>query len=164
MPNNQHSDFINYLLKEKISDLLTAIKNIEPTLVFDIEKEREIILENIKQSNLDIKQFEELLLKRNKTKEKVFKNNKSTKNTKNNKKIDNSCRCQARVWGPIYLNGEQKQYGQQCHKKKGDDSKYCFIHQTKLSHGDYFKEPSIMIREHFEQNSKLIKKDTKKTK
>lgn len=162
MPNIQHSDFIAYLLDEKILDLLSAINILEPSLFKkeDIIEEKKIILNNIEKSNLDIKQFEELLVKKNITKESKSKNIKTRKKVQ----YDNTCRCHARVWGPIYVHGKQKTYGHQCHKKKGNDSNYCFIHQTKLSHGDYFKEPNIMIREHFETNSTVINQAQKKNK
>ena len=162
MPNIQHLDFITYLLDEKILDLLTAINIIEPSLFKkeNIEEEKKIILENIEKSNLDTKQFEELLVKQNITKESKSKNTKTRKKTQ----YDNNCRCHARTWGPIYIDGKQKKYGHQCYKKKGNNSNYCFIHQTKLSHGDYFKEPNIMIREHFETNSTVIKQNQIKIK
>ena len=55
------------------------------------------------------------------------------------------------------LDNDKIIYGNQCKKKKGPNSKYCFIHQSKLSHGDYFEEPNIMIKEHFEKNSNFDK-------
>ena len=155
MPEPKHLDFITYLLGEKILDLLTAISHIESSLFTkdNVNEELKLILDNIILSNLDSKQFEQLLLKRNKTKKSKHKEIKTRKKIE----YDTSCRCQARVWGPIYVHGKQKTYGHQCLKKKGNDSNYCFIHQTKLSHGDYFKEPNIMIKEHFEMNSTIAK-------
>ena len=163
MPNIQHLDFINYLLNEKILDLLTSINHIEPTLFKkeNIQLELDIILEKINKSNLDIKKLNDLLVKKKNKAERILQN----KVIKKKVDIDNSCRCHARVWGPIFINGKQKKYGEQCNKKRNNNSKYCFIHQTKLSHGDYFEEPNVMIREHFEQNSKVVKKkDIKKNK
>jgi hypothetical protein len=163
MPNIQHLDFINYLLNEKILDLLTSINLIEPTLFKkeNIQLELDIILENINKSNLDIKKLNDLLVKKKNKAERILQK----KGVKKKVDFDSSCRCHARVWGPVFINGKQKKYGEQCHKKRNNNSKYCFIHQTKLSHGDYFEEPNIMIKEHFEQNSTVVKKkDTKKNK
>jgi hypothetical protein len=155
MPNIQHIDFINYLLNEKILDLLTSISNLEPTLFKKeyIQPELDSILSNINKSNLDIKQLSNTFVKKNKIKE----NKAKVKPTKKKVEYDNEHRCQARVWGPIFINAKQRKYGEQCHKKKCNDSKYCYIHQTKLSHGDYFEKPNIMIKEHFELNSKVVK-------
>jgi hypothetical protein len=158
MPEPKHLDFITYLLGEKILDLLTAISHIESSLFTNdnVNEELKLILDNIVLSNLDSKQFEQLLLNKNK-KNKNKQSEPKDKKTRKKIEYDTSCRCQARVWGPIYIHGKQKTYGHQCLKKKGNDSNYCFIHQTKLSHGDYFKEPNIMIKEHFEINSTIVK-------
>ena len=160
MPKIQHLDFIDYLLKEKILDLLTAIKNIEPTLFTkdDIDDELDKILKKIKMKKLDTKQLSNKISKNNKKKVNKEKVNKE-KVKLNKKKLEYNTdnRCHARVWGPIHIIDKQVNYGEQCHKKKNNDSKYCFIHQSKLSHGDYFEKPSIMIKEHFEVNSKIVK-------
>ena len=71
-------------------------------------------------------------------------------------KYNNIDRCQGRVWGDIIINNKSITYGNQCKNKKSKNSNYCFIHQNKLSHGNYFTEPNIMIKNHFEKNSKKI--------
>ena len=163
-------DFINYLLNEKIYDLLKSIHQHYPNLFkkVNINKELKIIIDNINLFNLDSKRIikkhvdkkNKLILAkrsniiRNKLKTNcklVDKNNKITKS-----KINEVNRCQGRVWGNIIIHNESIIYGNQCKNRKSKNSDYCFIHKNKLSHGNYFTKPNIMIKNHFEKNSKKI--------
>ena len=186
-------DFINYLLDEKIYDLLKSIHQHYPNLFKKeyINKELKIIIKNIKLFNLDNKKIINNYIKNSNNKKKSVKNNKILVNKKkntnlfnkniNNFKLKKDCklikydnittkrnniinskynnnidRCQGRVWGDTIINNKSIIYGNQCKNKKSKNSDYCFIHQNKLSHGNYFTEPNIMIKNHFEKNSKKI--------
>lgn len=185
-------DFINYLLDEKIYDLLKSIHQHYPNLFKKdyINKELKIIIKNIKLFNLDNKTIVNKYIKNN-NKKKSVKNGKILVNKKKNIKLykknttnlilkkdcklfentniitervnnisiskhNNIDRCQGRVWGDTIINNKSVTYGNQCKNKKSKNSDYCFIHQNKLSHGNYFTEPNIMIKNHFEKNSKKI--------
>jgi hypothetical protein len=175
MPNIHHSDFVDYLLSEKIKDLLLTINVLEPTLFKKkyIDIELDTILSNIKKDNIDVITLNNSIIKKNQIKENKRKIKNNEKNKLKNqtvikkKQYSEDNRCHARIWGPIFKMDGNYIYGEQCHKKKGNNSNYCYIHQCKLSHGDYFKEPNIMIREHFEKDSKIVKityKDEKSNK
>lgn len=63
-------------------------------------------------------------------------------------------RCHARVWGDsnhlIYrLADGRLVYGCQCKRTKSQDSQYCAKHIRKLTHEDWFSEPSDTMRRHF---------------
>lgn len=198
-------DFINYLLDEKIYDLLNSIHQHYPNLFKKnyVIKELKVIIKNIKLFTLDNKTIVNKhiknihnkkgikndrilvnkkkninLYKKNATTLKLKENCKLIKNdkliaertniiTENNNiitesnniitsKYDNTDRCQGRVWGDTIINNKSINYGNQCKNKKSKNSDYCFIHQNKLSHGNYFTKPNIMIKSHFEKNSKKI--------
>lgn len=186
-------DFINYLLDEKIYDLINSIHQHYPNLFKKdyVNKELKVIIKNIKLFNLDNKSIvNKYIKKNNNNKKKSVKNGKILVNKKKNinlykkkktndlklkkdYKLDNNIiteginhiktvkydvvdRCQGRVWGDIIINNKSITYGNQCKNKKSKNSDYCFIHQSKLSHGNYFTDPNIMIKNHFEKNSKKI--------
>jgi hypothetical protein len=65
-------------------------------------------------------------------------------------------RCHARVWGDanhlIYkLADGRVVYGCQCKRTKSQGSQYCAKHTQKLTHEDWFAEPSDTIRRHFQK-------------
>jgi len=74
--------------------------------------------------------------------------------TKSNKVIESANRCHARVWDVNNLvwesNGRQV-YGCQCKNPKSSagSSNYCRKHIKKLTHEDWFAEPSEKMRRHF---------------
>ena len=63
-------------------------------------------------------------------------------------------RCHGRVWGAtdhlIWRLGDGRVvYGCQCKRPKSQGSKYCAKHTKKLTHEDWFTEPSDTMRRHF---------------
>jgi hypothetical protein len=63
-------------------------------------------------------------------------------------------RCHARVWGNSKyliwrLNNGRLVYGCQCKRSKSQGSQYCAKHSHKLTHEDWFSEPSDTMRRHF---------------
>ena len=67
---------------------------------------------------------------------------------------DDINRCHARVWGDskhlIWRLGDGRLvYGNQCKRSKSQGSQYCAKHNHKLTHEDWFDEPSDTMRRHF---------------
>lgn len=98
-------------------------------------------------------------------------NNNLTKKKKRKKKkkkplvIPMDQRCEGRSWGAITEEKGKKIYGYRCKSKKILGSKYCYIHNVKLTHGNFLVEPDKYLKHHFESEHKLIKKrDEKKLK
>jgi len=75
---------------------------------------------------------------------------------------DDINRCHARVWGDanhlIYKLADGKLvYGSQCKRTKSQGSQYCAKHNRKLTHEDWFSEPSNTMRLHFlKANTQLL--------
>ena len=49
------------------------------------------------------------------------------------------------------------QYGSRCKKCKYKDSNYCYIHEQKLSHGNFKTIPNKMIKPILKKNSTIEK-------
>jgi len=151
-------DFYKFLLKEKIIDLLNAIHSEYPT-VFLKKNVREESTHILKKISINYQQSKitrsKLLNKKNKLNN---SKNKIKLPKKNTKIYEDSERCQARVWGTIkYFKDGSIQYGSRCKKCKHKDSNYCYIHEQKLSHGNFKTIPNKMIKTHFEKNSTIEK-------
>ena len=146
-----HEDFFKYLIQEKITDLLDTIHFKYPKLFTQEIKKQEIqsITSLIKFVTLDNSNYTTKI--ETKRKKYILKKHKTPKKIKQYPILE---RCQARTWGPINKNGDKITYGYQCNKKKHQGSPYCFIHQKKLTHGNYFEEPSQVMKTHFKKNNK----------
>lgn len=87
-------------------------------------------------------------------------NNQQKQKKQNNGRVANDInRCHARVWGDsnhlIYrLADGRTVYGYQCKRTKSEGSQYCAKHNRKLTHEDWFAEPSDTMRRHFIKGSK----------
>ena len=73
-------------------------------------------------------------------------------------------RCEGRSWGSITEENGKKIYGYRCRSKKIPSGKYCYIHNIKLTHGNFMEEPDKYLKYHFESEHKLIKKREAKKK
>ena len=67
---------------------------------------------------------------------------------------DDTERCHARVWSDVnhlvwQLPNGRVVYGCQCKRPKTTSSQYCAKHTKKLTHEDWFTEPSTTMRQHF---------------
>ena len=76
------------------------------------------------------------------------------RSTKSNRVIESANRCHARVWDVnnlVYESNGRQVYGCQCKNPKSSDgsSNYCRKHIKKLTHEDWFSEPSEKMRRHF---------------
>lgn len=76
------------------------------------------------------------------------------RSTKSNRVIESANRCHARVWDVnnlVYESNGRQVYGCQCKNPKSSDgsSDYCRKHIKKLTHEDWFTEPSEKMRRHF---------------
>lgn len=145
-------EIIDIIIIIKIKELLNSIQSNFKDLITDKNKEEEMkhIVENIKYLKYD-----------NKTKNKKdntnIKNNKKKENTKEKtikidyrESIEINDRCEGRIWGKITENNKKKNYGYRCKNKKQKNSKYCFVHNYKLTHGNILEEPDKFIKHHFE--------------
>ena len=147
--NNE--DFLKYLIQEKINELLGVIQFKYPKLFTQENKNQEtkLIINLIKFITLN----NSILTTKIEQKKKKYVLKKNKKHIKI-KLYPKSERCQARTWGPIHKNGDKITYGHQCCKKRQQDTKYCFIHQNKLTHGNYFEEPNQIIKDHYKKGNK----------
>lgn len=80
----------------------------------------------------------------------------TSKPKQSSKVVLDADRCHARVWDAtrlVWKLGDGRQvFGSQCKKAKmSDGSNYCKKHAKKLTHEDWFKEPSDTMRRHFTQ-------------
>lgn len=147
----EDNEFIKYVCKEKTKELLDTVHTLYSNKFTNINKESELIIitdliDLMKiDSNLLIKKIE------NKKQKFVLRRNRKPKKQFTYANLE---RCQARTWGPICKKGDTIKYGFQCCKKKQQGSEYCFIHQKKLTHGNYFKEPDQIIKDHFKKGNK----------
>jgi len=145
--------FYNYLISEKILELLEAIHS-KYTDYFtreNVKQEFNTITNAIHLFLMDTTMIHSKI----EHKKKKYKNKILIKKKPIKKKIyPNLERCHARIWGTIHIKGDTTNYGSQCCKKKQCDSQYCFIHTKKLSHGNYFKEPIEVIKNHFKKGYK----------
>ena len=102
------------------------------------------------------------------------------KKTPAKKIVDESKKCQARVWGKGYLNIPQYNkylyaksfkkdvkfnstiFGKKCQKNSKDDNIYCQSHINNLPHGDYYLPPPKEVIGYYEfKNRSLIKQYNK---
>lgn len=71
-------------------------------------------------------------------------------------------RCEGRSWGLITEENGKKIYGNRCKREKIKGKKYCYIHNIKLTHGNFLEEPDKYLKHHFESEYKKINKRAKK--
>lgn len=151
--------FIQEIIKIKITELVESIQSNIPTLMKkeDIEKEIDYIISCIKYKKTQKKNYININKKCNLNKDNnINYNSVNVKNSKikiPHKIIPDNLRCCGRVWGPVKKKKEKgiekTIYGSRCKNKKIIGSKYCFIHNNKLTHGDFLIEPDKFIKEHF---------------
>jgi hypothetical protein len=72
---------------------------------------------------------------------------------------DDAERCHARVWGDSNhlvwrLPDSRVVYGCQCKRPKSTGSQYCAKHTKKLTHEDWFTEPSTTMQHHFVKSTR----------
>lgn len=98
-----------------------------------------------------------LILYFKKIKIKLLRNKNSCKKKYNRKHklqiLNNKNRCNARTWGPVYQDGDKLIYGNRCRMKKSNGKQYCFIHNKKLTHGNYFEPINCEIKHIFKKKS-----------
>ena len=147
----EDNGFIKYVCKEKTKELLDTVHTLYSNKFTNTNKESELLIIT---DLIDLMKIDNnvLIKKIEKKKQKFI----LRKNRKPKKKFtySNLERCQARTWGPVCKKGDTIKYGFQCCKKKQQGSEYCFIHQKKLTHGNYFKEPDQIIKDHFKKGNK----------
>lgn len=145
-------EIIDIIIITKIKELLNSIQSNFKDLITDKNKEEEInhIVKNIKYLTYDNK------IKKKKDNTNI-KNNKKKENIKEKtikidyrKSIEMNDRCEGRIWGKITENNNKKIYGCRCKNKKQKKSKYCFVHNYKLTHGNFLAQPDKFIKHHFE--------------
>jgi hypothetical protein len=136
--------FNKYLIKrymnEQLGNLIRTFQSRYPEYmtVEDLGKELKINSEMINTLNIEMVNKPAELQK---------------KQSKKHKIPPNETRCCARVWDVeklVWILNDKKTYGNQCHNQRQDNSKYCPKHNRKLTHGDWFIEPSDVMRGHFQ--------------
>lgn len=85
-----------------------------------------------------------------------FRNSNINKVDGNNKSslIFDNKKCYARIWNDgsiIKLENDDIVYGKQCQRKHKENSNYCGQHSKNNKHGDFNKNASEELIEHFEQ-------------
>jgi hypothetical protein len=159
------NEFIKEIIKIKITELIESIQSNIPDLMTkeDIEQEIKYIIKCINYTKKTVNANAKNTVNANakntvnaKTKKtvnanaiKTLKSNKKVKINKNIKIISDSDRCNGRIWGIVRKVDGKDVYGSRCKNKSLINSKYCFIHNKKLTHGDFLEEPDKFIKEHF---------------
>jgi len=135
-------DLLNIYFKLKLMELLDTIQSNYSQYITkkDVETEIIYIMSKLKCKKISNNEFES-----------IFKIKKKKKKL-NKKEIPNEFRCEGRVWGPIKSENEKEIYGNRCRHKKTKNSKYCYIHNYKLTHGNFLEPPSRLLMHHFKKN------------
>lgn len=144
------NQLIENFFELKIKELLDTIQtNYEEHITTNIiDNELKYIKSKIKFKLLSEKEFNIIYPKKSKNKK------------KNKLIIPSDLQCQGRVWGKITMDKDKnKIYGCRCKNKKIKNSNYCYIHNYKLTHGNFLKPPDKYIKYHF--NSFYNKKKEK---
>lgn len=151
-----HSDeFQKFLMKNYIKSQLTSLIKVingrypeyftNDNMITEIELMTKMI------DKLDIKLIELV----DNTGGNITSNTSDNINNRTKKIVNQSDRCSARVWDKnniIWTLNNREVYGNQCKMAKSQNSKYCTKHNKKLTHGDWFSEPSELLKYHFNKH------------
>lgn len=135
------NDFIKEIIKIKITELVESIQSNIPNLMTkeDIKKEIKYIIKCISYNKKTPNENAKMI---------VGSNNK-VKIKYNKKIISDINRCNGRIWGIVKKVDDKDVYGSRCKNNSLKNSKYCFLHNKKLTHGNFLEEPDKFIKEHF---------------
>lgn len=146
--------FTDEIVKNEMKIIDNIIKNLDiENINLDIEninlniEEKEVNKNIVKKNSVNNNNENFIINKKN-------KNNEKTEGIINNSCLDfNNNFCNARVFDNNYIITSYKNkiiYGRQCKNKKNKNN-LCSIHNKNLVHGLFNKEPSIIIKKHFEK-------------
>ena len=137
-------ELIDFIIITKLEELLNSIQSNFKDLITtkNIEEDIKYIVKNITYSKYNN-------TTKNTNNEKGNKN-KKIKKIDYRKNLEINDRCEGRIWGKITENNNTKIYGCRCKNKKQKNSKYCFVHNSKLTHGNFLEKPDKFVKHHFE--------------